>query len=80
MFPQKDVSFFRSIFSPWPAARLNEELDLPEKYVAVQIRRGDKVAGNRKVRRRRVDGAVMGGILFQRLNFAELESNCSRVE
>lgn len=28
--------------------RLNEELNLPEKYIAVQIRRGDKVAGNRK--------------------------------
>ncbi|CAJ1388462.1 unnamed protein product [Effrenium voratum] len=28
--------------------RLNSELRLPEKYIAVQIRRGDKVAGNRK--------------------------------
>lgn len=27
---------------------LNSELDLPSDYVAVQIRRGDKVAGNRK--------------------------------
>ena len=34
-----------------PAYRLNEELNLPEKYIAVQIRRGDKVAGNRKVHR-----------------------------
>ena len=34
-----------------PASRLNEELNLPEKYIAVQIRRGDKVAGNRKVHR-----------------------------
>ena len=33
----------------YPACRLNEELNLPEKYIAVQIRRGDKVAGNRKV-------------------------------
>ncbi|CAK9038762.1 unnamed protein product [Durusdinium trenchii] len=28
--------------------RLNEELRLPESFIAVQIRRGDKVAGNRK--------------------------------
>ena len=33
---------------PTNTARLNDELDLPEKYIAVQIRRGDKVAGNRK--------------------------------
>ena len=29
-------------------SRLNEELRLPESFIAVQIRRGDKVAGNRK--------------------------------
>ncbi|OLP92336.1 hypothetical protein AK812_SmicGene25868 [Symbiodinium microadriaticum] len=28
--------------------RLNEELRLPPKYIAMQVRRGDKVAGNRK--------------------------------
>ena len=32
------------------AARLNEELRLPPKYIAMQVRRGDKVAGNRKDR------------------------------
>ena len=28
--------------------RLNEELRLPPRYIALQVRRGDKVAGNRK--------------------------------
>lgn len=53
--------------------RLNEELRLPPKYIAMQVRRGDKVAGNRK------ESVQITGMDFAREAQKHLSSSCSVV-
>ena len=50
--------------------RLNEELLLPERYVAVQLRRGDKVAGNRK------ESVLLTGQDFATEALKHIDSEC----